>query len=162
MLEKQVLFRYYDSRAGACVPKLLGDFQGTLQTDGYKAYEQLGSKENITHVACLAHVRRYFEKALSTDKALATHSMRVIQELYAIERELKTATYEERKAVREEKSKGVLDKWHQWLKDTQLKIAPHVRKEDKLLVAINYTLARWDKVMNYLREGCTLIDNNSV
>jgi len=165
VLEKLVVFRYYDSRKADCAIDLIGEFEGLLQTDGYKGYDQLASKEGITHLACLAHVRRYFEKALATDPVLAAHCMEVIQKLYAIEKSIHQApmpNYQTIESYRELKAKPLLEEWFEWLKATLLEIAPKVRKEDKLLVAINYTLARWDKIVGYLAHGRALIDNNAI
>ena len=67
---------------------LLADYSGVLQTDGYAAHEQFEGKDKVTLIGCMAHARRYFEKALTNDKARATHALQQIQKLYAIERRL--------------------------------------------------------------------------
>lgn len=162
--EKLVVFHYYHSRAGECALELLENFTGILQCDGYRAYDQLAGKEDITPLGCMAHVRRYFEKALATDKPLAGHAMKVIQSLYEIEDDLqeKAADPTTIEKNRIEKAKPILDDWKKWLLDTRASIIPKVRKEDKLLVAINYTLARWEKVVGYIKVGKALIDNNAI
>ena len=47
------------------------------------------TKGNITLLGCMAHARRYFEKALTNDPKRADHILLIIQKLYAIERKLK-------------------------------------------------------------------------
>jgi hypothetical protein len=39
--------------------RLLKDFKGYLQTDGYGVYEWFARQSGITHIACMAHARRY-------------------------------------------------------------------------------------------------------
>jgi transposase len=40
----------------------LGNFEGTLQTDGYAAYDHVGGPKMV-HAACWAHSRRKFFQA---------------------------------------------------------------------------------------------------
>ena len=48
-------------------PKLfLGEFQGILQTDGYKAYDKVSGRK-IVHAGCLAHARRKFVDAVKVN-----------------------------------------------------------------------------------------------
>jgi len=47
-------------KAGEVPKSFLNDFMGYLQSDGYSAYDDLGLKEKITHLACMAHARRKF------------------------------------------------------------------------------------------------------
>ncbi|MDO1444609.1 IS66 family transposase [Rhodocytophaga aerolata] len=61
--QRLVLFDYQPGRGGAAVGKLLKDYKGYLQTDGYAAYEQFEAREDIVLVGCMAHARRYFEHA---------------------------------------------------------------------------------------------------
>ncbi|WP_367913353.1 transposase [Leadbetterella sp. DM7] len=42
------------------------NFKGYLQTGGYVVYEKYSPKAQVTHLACWAHARRVFEKALGT------------------------------------------------------------------------------------------------
>ncbi len=68
---------------------MLGDFKGYLQTDGYAVYEKYARSKDITHLACWAHARREFEKALDNDKSRAERALTLIQKLYAVERSIK-------------------------------------------------------------------------
>lgn len=47
--------------------KLLKNFTGYLQPDGYSVYEWFAKQPGITHVVCMAHARRKFEQALDYD-----------------------------------------------------------------------------------------------
>ncbi len=84
-LSKSVLFEYYKSRSSCGPIDDLSTFTGYVQTDGYSGYTHLASLQGITHLSCWAHARRYFEKALKNDQKRASHVMKLIQLLYAIE-----------------------------------------------------------------------------
>ncbi|MEI2422550.1 transposase, partial [Arthrospira platensis SPKY2] len=83
---RTVLFDYRPGRSEKFPVDMLKDFQGTLQTDGYVGYEKLAGREGITALACMAHARRKFEKALKNDQARAEHALKRIGELYTLER----------------------------------------------------------------------------
>lgn len=61
--KKLVLFDYQSGRGREGPLKLLKNYRGYLQTDGYAVYEQFESRQEIVLVGCLAHARRYFEHA---------------------------------------------------------------------------------------------------
>ena len=42
---------------------MLGDFSGTLMTDGYGVYDAVAKTNGLTHLGCWAHARRYFKEA---------------------------------------------------------------------------------------------------
>ncbi|MBK1442823.1 transposase, partial [Parapedobacter sp. ISTM3] len=81
-----VLFDYSPTRGGSAPLPILGSFRGYLQTDGYAVYEKFAKKKEITHLACWAHARREFERALDNDKVRAEKALLLIQQLYAVER----------------------------------------------------------------------------
>ncbi|WP_143559537.1 IS66 family transposase, partial [Sphingobacterium sp. JB170] len=80
-LDRTVLFDYNPSRGGHVPKSMLDNFKGYLQTDGYAAYQQYGQKKDITHLACWAHARREFEKALQNDRPRAEKALLMIQKL---------------------------------------------------------------------------------
>lgn len=80
-LDGTVLFDYNPTRAGISAVPMLGNFKGYLQTDGYAVYEKYGKKKEVTHLACWAHSRREFEKALDNDKTRAEKALLLIQKL---------------------------------------------------------------------------------
>src|SRR5690606_17363880 len=79
------------TRAGVAAKKLLDTFRGYLQTDGYAVYQKYGNKRDVIHLACWAHARREFERALDNDRTRASHALSEIQKLYAVERKAKEA-----------------------------------------------------------------------
>jgi transposase len=72
--DKPVLIYEYQKTRSSQYPKaFLEGFSGFLQTDGYQSYDS-ALKENteITHVGCLAHVRRKFHEAAKIKKKKGT------------------------------------------------------------------------------------------
>ncbi|MGL1889585.1 MAG: IS66 family transposase [Reichenbachiella sp.] len=159
-LIKLAVFDYQPSRSGKSPREFLKHFSGYLQTDGYAAYNELGKREDITLLACLAHARRYFDKALDNDKASAEYALKAIQSLYAIERELKDqeASKQEIEATRKEDSLPILDNLKKWLDQQQLASTP----KSPIGKAVNYTLGLWSRLTRYVENGDLLIDNNSI
>jgi transposase len=154
-----VFFEYHESRGREGPSRLLNDFYGYLQTDGYEVYNQF-DKNNITHVLCMAHARRYFEQALTNDTELAEYALKEMQKLYAVEkycRENNLSIYD-RLDLRQEKSVTVLESLYQWLKDTVVKVTP----TSAIGKAIAYALPRWERLMLYAHDGRLEIDNNLV
>ncbi|HHN48240.1 MAG TPA: IS66 family transposase [Bacteroidales bacterium] len=140
--------------------KLLENFKGYLQTDGYSIYDWFAKKPGITHVGCMTHARRYFEKALSCDAEKAGQIMTLIQQLYVIEREAKEAgfTSDQRKELRLDKALPELNK----LSERIAKYSKTALPKSPMGIAMAYTIQRWDNLLAYLYDGCLEIDNNLV
>jgi len=64
----EIVFVYTNSRRHDCVEDILGDFRGTLLSDGYAAYERyVQNRQDVTHAQCWSHARRCFEAALKAE-----------------------------------------------------------------------------------------------
>ncbi|MBK9292625.1 MAG: transposase [Bacteroidetes bacterium] len=85
------------------------DFSGVLQTDGYAAYNGLRLKGHILQLACMAHARRNFEKALDNDSQRAETALLLIGKLYQIERMAKEnhLNHDEIKILRQQQAQPV-------------------------------------------------------
>ena len=115
---------------------------------------------------CNAHARRKFEqvykanrKLKSTRMTLAKEALQYYQKLYQIERYAKDQkmTHEERKVLRDEKSRPVLDEFHEWLSKKQMVVLP----KSPIGKAIEYTLTHWVGLTAFLADGRIEIDNNA-
>src|SRR4051812_48271072 len=85
--------------------------QRIYSADGYVSYDQFDRRADITSVCCMAHARRYFEKALDNHKELAQYFITRLQEVYAVETIIReeNKTQEEILFLRKEKSLPVLN-----------------------------------------------------
>lgn len=156
-----VFFNYQPGRGREGPKKCLKDFVGYLQTDGYEAYEWLNAQQDdITLLHCMAHARRYFEKALDSDAERAGYALSQMQQLYAIERHARQADLadEQRYALRQQQAVPVLRELHAWLLEQAAVVLP------KSLIgkAIAYSLRRIKTLSLYTTDGRLEIDNNLI
>jgi transposase len=87
--DDELCFTWSESRGSAHVKEQLGDFAGTLLSDGYAAYDTYArSRPAVTQAQCWAHTRRYFERAQESDPA-AREALDQIGVLYEVERHIK-------------------------------------------------------------------------
>ncbi|TYR30786.1 IS66 family transposase [Sphingobacterium phlebotomi] len=159
-LDKTVLFDYNPSRAGHVPKSMLDNFKGYLQTDGYAAYDKYGKKKDITHLACWAHARREFEKALQNDHPRAEKALMMIQELYKTERRAKKEQLpaDRIKELRLKESLPVINEMGKWI----FKEIKNTLPKSQIGKAMAYAYARWDALSAYLYDGNLQIDNNLI
>ncbi len=133
-------------------------FSGTLQADGYAGFEQIYETGRIQEAACWAHVRRKFYDLQAAHKSpVAVEAIERIAGLYAIESEIRGRSPEERREIRNLRSRPLLDSLKQWLEETLRKLS---RKSDTA-VAVRYALGRWEALLRYCDNGRLEIDNNA-
>lgn len=153
-----ILYDYQQTRASKHPRKFLSEFKGYLHVDGYAGYHGI---PHVKLVGCWAHARRKFDEAL---KALPDRSADVpakaglhfCNQLFAIEREIKDLSYEERYNDRLERSRPVLDAFSVWLRTQTPKVLP----KSALGQAIKYCRNQWEKLEAFLEDGRLEIDNN--
>ncbi len=157
---KLLFFRYDKSRAQTVPYSELQNFSGTLQADGYSAYEGMDKLFDIILANCWAHARRKFEKALSNDKQRASHALLVIQKLYAIERQARKEglNFKQRQTLRQQKALPILTSFFQWMDQQYDQVLP----QSPIGKALAYSMRRKKPLMQYLSDGEIEIDNNLV
>ncbi len=157
-----ILFTYDPSRSGAVPLRLLANFKGYLQTDGYDGYSAVAKRKDIVHVGCLAHARRKFDEAVkaqtSNKTGLAKQGLDMIQRIYRVEREasMRELGPDERKRLRDEKAKPLWEELRQWL-GRSLGQAPPGTLTGK---ALGYLDKQWPRLIRYLDDGRLEADNN--
>ncbi|MDC9616369.1 IS66 family transposase [Xenorhabdus khoisanae] len=152
-----VIFDYQPSRSGRCVADFLGDYSGYLLTDGYAAYDTL---KQVRQAGCMAHARRKFTDAQKVQPGKkagrAEQGLTYFARLYAIEREARLLSPDERRRLRQEKAEPVLKDFHDWLTEASRTALP----KSAIGKAISYTRNQWPKLIVYLEDGHISIDNN--
>ena len=113
----EIVFRYAPSREHRHVPALLGEFRGTLLSDGYEAYAAYAKhKDGVTHAECWSHCRRGFEQAQASEPAASAEVLALIGALYrheAILRE-RALTGAQKLAYRSEHSEPIVNAFWRW------------------------------------------------
>lgn len=154
-----VVFDFQMGRAREGPAAFLGDYGGILQCDGYAGYDKVGAP-GMVRAGCLAHARRKFNDALKLDKdsGEALEVLRIMAELYAVEKEAREmgATPEERLNLRRSRSVPIFDRLKAAIERTALYALP----SSKLGEACRYALNQWDRLAVFLNNGLIEIDQN--
>src|SRR5829696_7608371 len=157
-----VVYLYAEDRKGEHPAAHLAGFQGVLQVDGYGGFKSLLENRpagEIQLAFCWAHCRRrFYEIRQATGSPLAEEALRRIGELYAIEAEIRGRPAEDRRAVRQERSRPLVDALHAWL-TAQLE---RVSGKSALAEAIRYALRHWTGLVLFLEDGRLELDTNTV
>jgi transposase len=146
-----VVFRHAPGRGAEHAKALLAGHTGILQCDGYAAYKTLATgADRVTLAFCWSHARREFiELAKGKTAPIATEALRRIAALYAIEAEVRGRPPELRRAVRQAKSRPLVEDLFTWLA-AQLVRLPGGSPTAK---AIRYALNHRDGLVRFLDDG---------
>jgi transposase len=137
----------------------LDGFKGILQVDGYAGYRKLAERGDVQLAFCWAHMRRnFYELATPGPAPIASEALKRIAEFYAIEKDIRGRSAEERRITRQQKSRPLADTFEQWLR-AKLGLISH---KGKLAEAIRYALSRWEGMTRFIDDGHIEIDNNAV
>jgi transposase len=157
-----VVFLYAEDRKGERRAAHLAEFQGVLQVDGYSGFKRLLEDRpagEIRLAFCWAHCRRrFYEIHQATGSPLAEEALRRIGELYRIEAEVRGHPAEARRAVRQERSRPLVEALHGWLA-VQLE---RVSARSNLAEALRYALRHWDGLVLFLEDGRLELDTNVI
>jgi hypothetical protein len=139
--------------------RVLGEYEGYIQADAYKGYDQLYLPGGATEVGCWSHVRRKFVEAEATDGAIATAAVDRIRALFLIEREAdeKGLSAEARQRLRQEKAAPRVQEFRAWMDDAELQVLPR----SPIAKAIGYARNQWGALTRYLEDGRLSISNNA-
>lgn len=157
---KGTYFYYHKgSRAGEIPRTQLRGYQGVIQNDGYKVYNEFERVPGITVLACMAHIRRKFVDAQKSNP-IAAEAVKYIGTLYSLEENLRAAgaTVEEIRSERQRLAVPVLKGLEVWMQTALMTCSP----KEPLAVAIKYALSLWPRVMRYTEDGHYHIDSNPV
>jgi hypothetical protein len=160
MPELRKLYFHYNegSRMQQVAIDILKDFQGTVQSDGYGAYNIYENKKGILLLGCWEHARRKVEQALKNDPVRAQFALEQIQLLYRLERQAADGQYtkEETETLRKEETYPLLCAFEKWLDANY----PRVLPKSPIGQAIAYTYNIYPRLARYVMDGRYQIDNN--
>jgi transposase len=151
------LYDYTPTRERAGPEKFLAGYRGYLQADAYGGYDAFfkDPARGLTEVSCWAHSRRYFYKALESDRARMGPALLLIAQLYRVEKQARLLTVEDRLRLRQIHARPILDKLHQYLLEIQTEVLPK-SPEGR---AVRYALKNWTALNRYSEDGDLEIDN---
>lgn len=152
VLDKLVFFDYSPNREAGNPMAHLKRFNGDLQTDCYDVYDQVNKAyPDLTHLHCLGHSRREFEKALSNDAQRAGYALERFQELYALERKAVELNLDAEgiRILRDQQARPVMDRLFTWMETESPKLPP----SSPIVKAMGYMLKRKGAMTHYLSDG---------
>ena len=136
----------------------LSGYKGWVHADGYSGFNGVFGDDKASEMACMAHVRRKFvDISAAQGSAIAEEAIKRIAKLYAVEKEVRGKSPEERAALRQANAKPIFDDLEKWL-HAQL---PKISGKSPLAKAIRYALGRMPKACRYLQNGFLELDNNT-
>ena len=174
-----ILYDYIASRTTAALKALFvgpeGAYQGKFISDGLERYDDIATELKLLHFGCLQHCRTMFFKArkvsqLPSSRTLANSAMvDYIRPVYQVEERIKGLREEYAArgeilpleavlALRQEKSKPILEKFKAWV-DELLPATPPMSALGK---ALGYTTRQWPKLVRHLDHPDMPVDNNYV
>ncbi len=159
-LHPYTVYDYTPNRCREGPDEFLKEFHGYLQADAYSGYDQIYQQaaRGITEVACMAHARRKYFEAQSSDIMRSTVMLAYFHLLYDVEREAREKQLDAagRLALRRERSQPMLDDIQAYLKRERPKVLP----KSPIGQAMAYTLSNWEALVRYAQDGDLEIDNN--
>jgi transposase len=158
-----VVYCYAPGRGTEHCRAHLTGFSGILQTDGYAAYKELvRSREPSAPIVlsfCWAHLRRrFYEIAARGNAPLAEEALRQIAALYKIEDTIRGQSPEQRREIRNVRTRPLIDEFKSWLDATLARISGR----SKLADVIRYAIRHWEGLVRFLDDGRIEIDSNTV
>jgi transposase len=174
-----ILYDYIASRTTAALKQLFvgpdGPYQGKFISDGLERYDDIAAELKLLHFGCLQHCRTMFFKArkvsqLPSSRTLANAAMvDYIRPVYQVEERIKALREEYAargevlpleavRALRQEKSKPILEKFKAWVDD----LLPGTPPNSALGKALGYTSRQWPKLVRHLDHAEMPVDNNYI
>ena len=143
-----VLYDYASSRSGEIPINLLEGFKGILQVDGYDGYSRACNDYKLIRAGCWDHCRRKFFDASKTSKGknLGKKFIKLIDQLYKIEKKIKDQPLDERSHIRSSDSKKILDEIKDLIDSKRGQMTP----KSTLGKAINYTFNEWSYLSKFI------------
>lgn len=160
-----VYYQVAPSRSAATAAALVGDFEGVIVCDAYKAYQTLAkSRPNLTLALCWSHVRRKLVDA-EPDYPVCGDAIDLIGQLFAIDRDTidpallggdaKIDAASARLAARQEHAPPILDALRDWA------LTQRALPKSSLRKAIDYMLGHWRGLSTFVDDPFVPLDNNA-
>jgi transposase len=146
---------------------ILKDYKGFMQADAANVFDGIYLPGAIVEVGCMAHSRRYFHDARTSDAARAAEALARIGFFYDVEREAKAIVEEQkldndradalRLKMRQERTLPKLKEFKLWLEEQAKVVLP----KSPIAQAINYARNHWEALLRFTEHGFLNIDNNA-
>ena len=136
--------------------RFLKEYNQILLADGYAGYNGVVVGNQITRAGCWAHMRRKIIDAEKAAPEIACEAVERVRALYAIERQAKDASAEDRLKLRQSQSAPLLTQLRERLLVWKEQLLP----KHPMAEAIHYALGQWNELNVFCSDGAVPIDNN--
>ncbi|MBO7782992.1 IS66 family transposase [Burkholderia pseudomallei] len=160
------LFSYSPTRSTAQAAALYAGIKPgvALMSDGYEPYNDVAEKNQLVHLGCWAHARRYLieaEENLPKAQRGRDHPVsefiRLIGQLFAIESRCEGMAPADRLLARQSESRAILEQIEAML----LRQLHAVLPQSAFGKALHYLQGQWPKLIRYVENGAWPISNNA-
>jgi len=136
--------------------KMFEGFHGRLLADAAPIYDVLYREHALIEIGCWSHARRYFWRALGSDRALAMEALAIIAKLFEVARDCQDIPMPERTGERAARAGPVLDLFDRWIERHRAEVDPR----GPLDAAIGYYTRQREALRQFLTDGRLRLDNN--
>ena len=156
----ELVFHYAPSRAHKHVEAFLGDFSGTLLSDGYGAYEAYAKRRGLAHARCWSHCRRKFVDARESDPQAVAAALSLIGTLYRQEKTIRKKKLEgpAMLAHRRERAAPAVDAFFAWCRQQRQRV--DLLPSSPFGQALAYAAEREAGLRVFLEDPGVAIDTN--
>ncbi len=123
----------------------------------YGGYDGVVAGNSVVRAGCWAYLRRKVIDAENTAPEIAQEAIVLVGALYAVEKQGRDASAEERVRLRQEQSASVVAELHEDFFDWKEQLLP----KHPMAKAIRYALGRSEELNVFLADGAVSIDNNA-
>jgi transposase len=161
---RKVVFDFTMTRERDGPRRFLGNWKGTLITDGYSGYDAVVRENGIVRAGCWAHARRKVKEALETGATDALPLLRAINRLFWIERaakrraEARSFDGQQKRELRARRSRVTLVKIAEIV--DELGRQSSTLPKSQLGKALGYIENQWKPLSCFLEEPELPIHNN--
>jgi transposase len=160
LTDEIIAYCFAPDRSGETPRAVLGGTRGTLVVDAYTGYNRVTDVDGRSRSACLAHVRRRFFEALTSQPVEARRALDLILDVYRVEHEAKQRGIVRTPAhleLRQARGREAMDAFLAWLEAHKDAFPP----KSALGQAISYARNRGDTLTRFLDDVRIPLDNNA-
>jgi transposase len=127
-----------------------------LLADGYAGYNGVVTGNALIRAGCWLHLKRKFIEAERTAPEIALAVVESVRALYAVEHAARAMTPADKLALRQQKSKPIVNALRDKLDRWSLEMIP----KHPMMDAINYAVNQWQAMTTFLNDAMVPLDNN--
>ena len=159
--DDEIVFTYSPTRATQHLEAVLGDFAGTLLSDGYSAYDCYAKqRDQVIQAQCWVHTRREFLKAEQMEPEATATALEFFAALYVIEQQIrdKDLTGAQKRDYRASHSLPVVNRFFAWCHEQRQRL--DLVPSNPLSKALEYATKREAQLRVFLSDPEVPPDTN--